>query len=70
MAEWKWDEIEVIFLALVDLPPEKQQAFLDKNCRDPALRHAIEKLLHADIDGGSSIALIVQRAAAELLKGE
>jgi len=68
MPDQNWDEIEGIFLEAADLPPDMQRAYLDKVCgHNPEVRHCVERMLHADTEGGSAIALAVQNAAAEML---
>jgi len=69
MPDQQWDEIESIFLEAADLSPELQKAYLDKVCdHNPEVRRCVERMLHADTEGGRSIALAVQSAAAEVLR--
>src|SRR5215207_9733595 len=44
----RWRQIEKIFDAALDLPPELRAAFLDRSCaRDHDLRENVEQLLRA-----------------------
>ncbi|MFT4180213.1 MAG: serine/threonine-protein kinase, partial [Thermomonas sp.] len=46
--EIDWAKLEALFPDLLDLPPGKRAAFLDRHCRDaPALRRELEAMLAA-----------------------
>ncbi len=44
----RWQRIEEIFEAALDLPPEERPAYLDRVCEDQELRGELERLLAAD----------------------
>ncbi len=47
----RFDQIQTLFLAALDRPPEERSAFLDEACSDdPDLRRAVETYLAADTD--------------------
>src|SRR3569832_2284344 len=63
-----WRRVEELFLAALDVPPEKRTAFLDRECgSDAELRAEAESLLAADESGGDRIAMLVETSAANLL---
>jgi serine/threonine-protein kinase len=60
----RWREIDRIFAAALEKPPEERRAFLDEACAgDPELRQEVEHLLQAD----ESDATFLERPAGELL---
>src|SRR5215472_19131604 len=70
----KWDEVERVFLAVVDLPPSEQTALLQEMCEgDLELRTEVESLLRADTTSetvfASAFATAVKKEAASLLDG-
>src|SRR5690349_4749419 len=44
----RFQQAQQLFLHARQLPPERQGAFLDENCPDPALRREVEELLRSD----------------------
>jgi len=68
----KWDEVERVFLAVVDLPPSEQTALLEEMCEgDPQLRTEVESMLRADTTSesvfASAFATAVKKEAASFL---
>jgi tetratricopeptide (TPR) repeat protein len=62
-----WEQIETIFLQAADLPPEDQQAFLDRACAgDLELRREVQSLLDSDRKSGEKIARAVEDEAQSL----
>lgn len=45
MNQTKWQKIEELFNAVLELPTEKQSAYLDTFCKDDELRNEVEALL-------------------------
>ncbi len=45
----RWSELDALFAAALDRPPEERPAFLDAACADRELRQAVERLLAADL---------------------
>jgi hypothetical protein len=69
----KWDEVERVFLAVVDLPPSEQSALLQEMCEgDPQLRTEVESMLRADTTSesvfASAFATAVKKEAASFLE--
>jgi tetratricopeptide (TPR) repeat protein len=63
-----WEQVQELFLAAADLPPEEQQRFLDSTCGvHSMLREEVESLLVADQAGGEGIAAALKDAAQSLL---
>ena len=68
----KWDQVERVFLAVVDLPPTEQSALLKEMCEgDPELFSEVESLLQADTTSesvfASTFAKEVKKEAASFL---
>jgi serine/threonine protein kinase len=68
----KWDQVERVFLAVVDLPPSDQNALLEEMCKgDLEMRAEVESLLRADTTSesvfASKFATAVKKEAASLL---
>jgi hypothetical protein len=68
----KWDQVERVFLAVVDLPPPRQTALLEEMCEgDSELRNEVESLLRADTTSesvfASTLATEVRKEAASFL---
>jgi len=68
----KWEQVERVFLAVVDLPPLRQTALLEEMCEgDPELRTEVESMLRADTTSesvfASAFATAVKKEAASLL---
>jgi tetratricopeptide (TPR) repeat protein len=67
VASKRWEQIESIFLAAVDLPRAEQRAFLEDACRgDDALRREVESLLESDRKSGEKITRAVENEAESL----
>ena len=47
MTSERWQQINVLLDAVLDLPPGEQQAYLDVHCPDPELRREVRSLLEA-----------------------
>jgi eukaryotic-like serine/threonine-protein kinase len=63
----RWREVESLFYAAMDRPPEERVAFLDSACEGrPELRLEIEGLLKADAHTGAFIARVVEGAAESI----
>src|SRR5215469_12460431 len=68
----KWEQVERVFLAVVDLPPLRQTALLEEMCEgDPELRTEVESMLRADTTSesvfASAFATAVKKEAASFL---
>jgi|GEM_PF-1699663 len=63
-----WRRVAALFERVVDLPPAKREAALDRECPDAHLRRELERLLHAHdtADQDFLTALDTERAAALL----
>jgi serine/threonine protein kinase len=57
----RWERIEELFHAVVDLPPSEQRAALEARCDDPALRAEVLDLLEDDL---KEVALLGQSLSA------
>lgn len=44
----RWQEVDALFEAALDLPPHERRAFLDARCPSPELRARVEALLEAE----------------------
>jgi serine/threonine protein kinase len=63
----RWQKLEEVFDAAVDLSPEEQRAFLDQACgEDSELRSEVEHMLSGSIS--SQISSVIGNAAATLRK--
>ena len=67
-----WDQVERVFLAVVDLPPSRQTALLEEMCEgDSQLRTEVESMLRADTTSesvfASAFATAVKKEAASFL---
>ena len=47
MTSERWQQINVLLDAVLDLPPGEQQTYLDVHCPDPELRREVGSLLEA-----------------------
>ena len=47
MTPERWQQINALLDAVLDLPPGEQQAYLDVHCPDPELRREVQSLLQA-----------------------
>lgn len=68
----KWDQVERVFLAVVDLPPSQQTALLEEMCEgDSQLRTEVESMLRADTTSesvfASAFATAVKKEAASFM---
>ena len=59
----RWKEIERLFEAALELPPEERAAFLDRECESD-LRPEVEAMLAADTGFGEAVAAAVSSHAA------
>ncbi len=69
MAGERWQRVEAIFKAAIELPPSQQTPFLDESCGDDSeLRQTVERLLNSDRQAGGFLeeALL---GAIELVEG-
>src|SRR5262245_580191 len=67
MSGGRWQRIEQIVLAALDLPAPERVAFLDSTCgKDVDLRREIESLLAEDADADGVLQSIVGEAAGRL----
>src|ERR1043166_4749826 len=67
----RWQQINELFMAVVELEPDERTAFLDKSCSgDQMLRMEIESLLASDSRGCSLIEKPAVEVAAPLLTNE
>src|SRR5579872_1416136 len=67
----RWDKIQSVFQAAVELPAGQRAAFLDDACADDAaVRAEVETLLAADTKNGESIFAAVEGAAQSVLAGD
>lgn len=68
MAPARWQQLEEIFHAMLELPPERREAALAAACGDDAeLRADVERLLHADAQASGFVgdaAAGIQRVAS------
>ncbi len=66
----RWQQIQEVAFAALDLEGEKRAAFLDKECgTDRELRESIEGLLEEDQQPGGSIERAIAAAAAQVRTG-
>ncbi len=49
MGPERWSELDALFAAALERPPEERAAFLDAACADGELRQGVERLLAADL---------------------
>ena len=64
----RWKQIDELFQAAVELPPQERVAFLDRACPDDkVLRQEVESLLASDEQGLSLVDAPAFEAAAGLL---
>ncbi len=67
MSDPRWQEIERVFLEVVDLEPVARAAYLDQACgNDAELRDTVEGLLRADSGPDDPLAQAVASAASDL----
>jgi len=69
----RWQEVQALFAAVVDLGPEAQSDYLREACvDDPSLRDEVLALLQADRDSGAGSFLsgAVAAAAAEIVSND
>src|SRR5262249_35562191 len=69
MNKERWQEIDRIFEAALDLEPRQRSAFLDREC-SPSLREDVERLLAASDKAGAFIETAPLEEAAELFFAE
>jgi eukaryotic-like serine/threonine-protein kinase len=64
----RWTQIETLFLAGVELPPEEREAFLDQHCPDdPELREEVLSLLDHDTAEESPVVDAINAGASSVL---
>lgn len=64
MTPERWQQLQSLFDAVVNLPPEQQSAFLDHACADdPSLRRQAESLILANDQSTERIAGLIREAA-------
>ena len=67
----RWQEIDRLYQAAVDVPEPDRAAFLDKACgQDDNLRRQVEAMLESDAQAGSFLETPALHAAARLLTGQ
>jgi serine/threonine protein kinase len=69
---YEWDQVQRIFLSVVDLAPTARNALLDELCRgETALRGEVESLLESDLTSevalSTAFASAIQKEAASML---
>ncbi len=65
MRDDRWKEIDDLFQRALDLPRDRQRAFLEElDARDEELRHAVEALLRAAEDSAPFLETPVEQACA------
>lgn len=65
MTKARWQQIEAVFAAAIELPSEETSAYLDLTCNDdPELRREVENLLESDRRARGQIGSAVGQAAA------
>ncbi len=62
----RWQRMEELFLAAVELPPAERDAFLDEHCVDDDLRRQVEAMIAADADSSNRFEEAVQAATETL----
>jgi len=71
MTPERWQQVNELFTAVVELQPEQRAAFLDKSCADDLnLRREVESLLASDGRGWYLIETPAVEVAAPLLADE
>ena len=67
----KWEQIQEVFLAAVELPPMERGAYLDSACLgDGRLRSEVESLLRADTNDPTIITSAIEYEVNSLLDGD
>ena len=61
----QWQELEAHFQALIDLSAVEQERYLDAQCSDPEMRHALQKLLAAANTRDTGIAGVLRQEAEQ-----
>ena len=68
MTPERWQKLDSLFQAVVDLDAEAQESYLDTHCTDPTLRDELEKLLFNDTKNKDGIRKSLFTEATYLLK--
>ena len=64
----RWQRIEELYHAALDLEPSRRGAFLDAACAgDAELRHELDSLLVSNVTGEDSLAKPAREVAAHLI---
>ncbi|HJX92209.1 MAG TPA: hypothetical protein VJ372_17030, partial [Pyrinomonadaceae bacterium] len=62
MTPERWQQVNELFTAVIELEPAKRVAFLDQACaEDPILRREVESLISYDVNGYN----LIEQAALE-----
>ncbi|MCG8460165.1 MAG: serine/threonine protein kinase, partial [Holophagales bacterium] len=69
-AEERWALLERLFHAALELPPHEQEAFLGRECRDPAQRRQLVAMLACDRRSGDPIAEAVEGLCCAVRVGD
>ena len=67
MTPERWQQINALLDAVLDLPPGEQQAYLDVHCPDPELRREVQSLLQAHDEAQSFLEEPAKEYAAPLI---
>ena len=67
MTSERWQQINVLLDAVLDLPPGEQQAYLDLHCPDAELRREVGSLLEAHDEARSFLEEPAKDYAAPLI---
>ena len=71
MVSERWEQVEHLFSALADLPPNDRVLLLERTCReDTELREEVESLLRADGKNGEGILTAIEHEAQSLFNLE
>src|SRR5215471_4856890 len=71
MTKERWQQIDALFEAALDLPPEQRGAFLDKACADDAVLHReVAALLASDERAGGFMEAAASEAVREFAAEE